>query len=59
MLAGMWPLETGRPLLLRLEQEKGKKGVQEQISQGLSRKGDGDGGGDFFFFNSIPSKWRN
>ena len=31
------PGNTVRPLLLGTEQEKGKKRVQEQISQGLSR----------------------
>ena len=54
----MQPLETERPLLLRLEQEKDQKGVQEQISRGLSRKSDDDSDDDDFLQLSFKmEKW--
>jgi len=49
----MQPLETERPLLLRLEQEKDQKGVQKQISRGLSRKSDDDSDDDYFYSFSL------
>lgn len=50
-----WDLWKHKLLLFRVEQENSKKGTWKQISKGLSKKGDCEAGGDYYYYFFLDS----